>query len=97
MGKGRAMKYATKWEAITREEYLSIFDCLLKSGRASVHRTYTNPGKRGEPNSQAELLTTYADDKKDLIKSVGKVDRGIQPNAWNWDYEYFKATEWEEE
>ena len=78
-------KYATKWRKGTAEEYKNIYINGLQ-----VYSTYTE---------DTEIITTWGDDDKELIKSyMTRTEEQAQDRTkWEWDYKYYIATEWEDE
>lgn len=79
--------YATKWTKITKEEYFEIYSHFLL-----VYSSYTNPDGDDGLSFSPQMLTTWGDKEKELIKSVATKESRQQEK---WDMEYFKAIEWE--
>lgn len=80
--------YATKWCPISAEEYRKIYD-----GALHVYASYTNPDGDDGLTYEPQILTTWGDDEKELIKSVAR-----RPTKHDeWSYEHWKAVEWEDE
>lgn len=77
-------KYAIKWREGTAEEYKNIYINGLQ-----VYSTYTE---------DTEMITTWGDDDKELIKSyMTRTEEQAQDRTkWEWNYKYYIATEWED-
>ncbi|RTL03791.1 hypothetical protein EKK58_12075 [Candidatus Dependentiae bacterium] len=84
--------YATKWEQISAEEYRSIYDKGL-----IVYSSYTNPDGDDGISCSPQMMTTWGDDERQLIKSYATRTReqAEDKTKWEWDYKYYKAIEWE--
>lgn len=87
-------KQATRWSAITAEEYHAIYKNWL-----NVYSSYTNPDGEDGLTSTPQMLTTWGDDEKELIKSEAKREKTYPSEQFKvpWEYKYYKAIEWEEE
>jgi len=86
-------RYATKWESCTAAEYHSVSKDTL-----SVYSSYTNPDGEDGISSQPQILTTWGDDEKELLRSHGYRDKeDAKAGKWAWDYKYWKAIEWGED
>jgi hypothetical protein len=86
------MGYAEKWKEITAERYFEIYNNLGE--QASVYSGYTNPDGDDGLSSTPQILTTWGDDKNELIKCVRrKEDREDK----EWKERFWEAVEWEAE
>lgn len=87
-------KYANKWQKITVEEYRSIYNDKLKP-----YSSYTNPDGNDGLSSQPQMLTTWGDDEKEIIKSIARREKTYpsEQHEVPWEYSYYKAIDWEEE
>lgn len=88
-------KYATTWRQCTLEEYLK----LLRKDDLSVYRGYTNPDGRDGISCTPQILTTWGDNDKELIKAhrIRTIEQAQDGAKWEWDDKYYIATEWDEE
>lgn len=79
--------YATKWKPITKDEYFKIYSHFLV-----VYSSYTNTDGNDGLSYYPNMLTTWGDDSKELIKCIASKENAEQEK---WDYKYYQATEWE--
>lgn len=90
-------KYASKWEPISSKEYFDIYN--PRKEELSVYSSYSNPGGNDGMTETPQMHTTWGDNEKELIKSIGKKETwdGFESTLLNFDYDwkYWKAVEWE--
>lgn len=86
--------YATRWNQISAEEYRSLYDKGLV-----VYSSYTNQDGDDGLSCVPQIMTTWGDDKRQLIKSYATrtKEQAEDKSKWEWDYQYYKAIEWEVE
>lgn len=88
-------RYATAWKACSKETYLTIY----KSKKLALYSSYTNLDGDDGISCQPQLLTTWGDDQRELIKSHATRDKESvrDRSKFEFDYKYYIATEWGDE